>query len=432
MLYLNLLPSMSETIGQQLRQAREARQLSLEQASRALHIRLHYLQAIEEGKLEAMPSEVQARGFLRAYASYLGLDGGALLSSLQAESDGAAPPATRADLPQVSQTDETPSQGGEPTQAGGQIFADLGQTLKSRRELLGFSLEEVERHTHLRTYYLQALESGDLAGLPSPVQGRGMLNNYADFLGLDPEPLLLRFAEGLQAGLYARQAEKQATRPASRPPPVRRTSRSRSSLRRFFSFELVIAAVIVAFLAVGMIWAAVRIFALQSSPEFEPTAPSIAEVLLATSTATQTPTELPPTATIPVLSPQDTVLPAGTPDPADGTLPASSGGLQVYVTVRHRVWLRALVDGEIEFEGRVLPGSAYAFTGEEGVEILTSDGSAIQVFFNQQDLGSVGLASQVVHLVFAPDGVQTPTPTITVTPSVTPRVSPTPTYIVIP
>ena len=419
---------MSETIGQQLRQQRERRQLSLEQASRALHIRLHYLQAIEEGRLEAMPSEVQARGFLRAYADYLGLDGNTLLASLQAESGGAELPATQIDLPQVPITNGATSQSGGTPQPGEPIFADLGQTLRSRRELLGFSLEEVERHTHLRTYYLEALESGDLAGLPSPVQGRGMLNNYADFLGLDPEPLLLRYAEGLQAGLYARQAEKQAASPASRPRPARRAPRSRSSLRRFFSVEMVITAVIVALLAVGMVWAAVRIFAMQSTPEIEPTAPSIAEVLLATSTATLTPTALPPTPTIPVLAPQDTLLPTGSPAPAGGTLSASSGAVQVYVTVRHRAWMRALVDDEVEFEGRLLPGSAYAFTGDQRVEILASDGSAIQVFFNQQDLGPVGLAGQVVHLVFAPDGVQTPTPTITVTPSATPRVSPTPTY----
>jgi len=149
---------------------------------------------------------------------------------------------------------------------------------------------------------------------------------------------------------------------------------------------------------------------------------------LATSTATLTPTALPPTPTIPVLAPQDTLLPTGSPAPAGGTLSASSGAVQVYVTVRHRAWMRALVDDEVEFEGRLLPGSAYAFTGDQRVEILASDGSAIQVFFNQQDLGPVGLAGQVVHLVFAPDGVQTPTPTITVTPSATPRVSPTPTY----
>jgi len=412
---------MVETIGQQLRQAREARQLTLEQVTRATHIRAHYLQLLEEGRLEALPSEVQARGFLRTYANYLSLDAGSIIESLQAESGAQAPPVVEADTPPVSKVDGLASQAGE------QIFVELGQTLKNQRELLGFSLEEVERHTHLRTHYLQALESGNLAGLPSPVQGRGMLSNYANFLGLDPEPLLLRFADGLQAGLQARQAEQQAASLTARSQPARLVTRRPSRLRRFFSGELIIATVLVAFLAIVMIWAAVRIVAMQSNQEVKPTAPSIAEVLLATSIETPTPTVPLPSATITVFAPFITALPTGSPPPAGSSLLTPSSGLQVYVTVRHRAWMRAMVDGEIEFEGRVLPGNAYAFTGDERVEILTSDGSALQVFFNQQDLGPIGLSSQVIDLIFTRDGMQTPTPTITLTPTGTPRVSQTPT-----
>ena len=193
------------------------------------------------------------------------------------------------------------------------------------------------------------------------------------------------------------------------------------------SGELIIATVLVAFLAIVMIWAAVRIVAMQSNQEVKPTAPSIAEVLLATSIETPTPTVPLPSATITVFAPFITALPTGSPPPAGSSLLTPSSGLQVYVTVRHRAWMRAMVDGEIEFEGRVLPGNAYAFTGDERVEILTSDGSALQVFFNQQDLGPIGLSSQVIDLIFTRDGMQTPTPTITLTPTGTPRVSPTPT-----
>jgi hypothetical protein len=95
--------------------------------------------------------------------------------------------------------------------------------------------------------------------------------------------------------------------------------------------------------------------------------------------------------------------------------------VQVYITVRQRAWIRVLVDGEPAFEGRVLPGSAYQYSGEDKVEILTGNGAAIQVFFNQSDLGPMGLFGEVVHQVFTRQGLQTPTPTITVTPSATER-----------
>ncbi len=64
---------MSESIGTRLREAREKRQLSLQQASENTKVRAHYLQALENDDLTAMPSAAQARGFLRIYAEFLGL-----------------------------------------------------------------------------------------------------------------------------------------------------------------------------------------------------------------------------------------------------------------------------------------------------------------------------------------------------------------------
>ena len=73
---------MSETIGQKLRQARQGRNLSLEQAANETYIRQHYLEALERGDFNQLPSKAQARGFLRAYANYLGISPDSLLSEL--------------------------------------------------------------------------------------------------------------------------------------------------------------------------------------------------------------------------------------------------------------------------------------------------------------------------------------------------------------
>jgi hypothetical protein len=99
--------------------------------------------------------------------------------------------------------------------------------------------------------------------------------------------------------------------------------------------------------------------------------------------------------------------------------------VQVYVTVQERAFMRASVDGKIEFEGRVLPGSAYTFQGKDRIEILTGNGAALQVFYNQQDQGPLGLFGQVIDRVFTSQGVLTPTATITPTSTVTSRPSPT-------
>src|SRR3990172_7280667 len=60
-------------IGQRLGEARERLGLTLEEAERSTRIRAHHLLALEEGRLDALPSPVHARGFLKNYSEILGL-----------------------------------------------------------------------------------------------------------------------------------------------------------------------------------------------------------------------------------------------------------------------------------------------------------------------------------------------------------------------
>ena len=70
---------MPELIGESLRSARRARGLTLVEASEATKIRVRYLRALEAEDWDVMPAPAYARGFLRTYADYLGLDGDRLV-----------------------------------------------------------------------------------------------------------------------------------------------------------------------------------------------------------------------------------------------------------------------------------------------------------------------------------------------------------------
>ena len=61
-------------IGALLKRAREEMKLTLPQAAQGLHIRTHYLQALEQGKLSELPGKAYAKGYLQSYASFLNLD----------------------------------------------------------------------------------------------------------------------------------------------------------------------------------------------------------------------------------------------------------------------------------------------------------------------------------------------------------------------
>jgi cytoskeleton protein RodZ len=75
-------------IGSQLRAAREAQGLTLEQAFKGTRIKVSFLEAIEANQFDVLPGQVQARGFVRSYANFLGLDGEHLASALDADKSG--------------------------------------------------------------------------------------------------------------------------------------------------------------------------------------------------------------------------------------------------------------------------------------------------------------------------------------------------------
>ena len=62
------------TLGRWLRERREERGLALERVEEDTRIGRSYLEAIEGDRFELLPAPVYARGFVRLYARYLGLD----------------------------------------------------------------------------------------------------------------------------------------------------------------------------------------------------------------------------------------------------------------------------------------------------------------------------------------------------------------------
>ena len=62
-------------IGSSLRAARERQQLELSNVEQATRIRSKYLAALEDERFDVLPGTAYAKGFLRTYADFLGLDG---------------------------------------------------------------------------------------------------------------------------------------------------------------------------------------------------------------------------------------------------------------------------------------------------------------------------------------------------------------------
>jgi cytoskeleton protein RodZ len=532
---------MTQSIGQKLKQAREDQRITLEHASESTRIRVLYLKALETDDVSVLPSPVQARGFLRNYADYLGLDFDRLLTELRAEhrssdqiigpadvsSPSAVPTANSLSLnetaqplrsqtepntvaesePRLEQIPETPKRRGrkkaepapkpiddapsgaslesspqtesepisekpaelqpeeappadisdniwqswlnrvsplilarkkpapesqedtsaeeeevsreqeldqdtarglnEPESAdqnleSNQIFKEIGKELRERRELLSLHLEEVERNTHVKAHYLDALEKGAMAKLPSTVQTRGMLSNYATFLDLDVDALLLRYADALQARHREKNPQKTLRKPGQR------MAANLPPIRSFMAGDMIFG-VGIAILLIGFsIWGINQIVMLQSNQEVHPTAPSISDVLL----ASPDPDSIMPTETLVLIE---------SIDEPTATIVIPTQNLNVNVQINlvavERTFMRVLVDGQEVFNGRVVPGTAYPFEAEEKIEILVGSGAAIRIVYNAQDLGLLGGFGQVINNIYMADEIITPTlqstPTLT-------------------
>ena len=303
-----------------------------------------------------------------------------------------------------------------PTQPADIIFAEIGAQLRARREMLSLTMDEVERHTKLRAVYMKALEEGAFDRLPSSVQTRGMLANYATFLDLDVDAILLRFADGLQA----RRHEKYSETPRDKIQTEVITSMP--FLRSFIAGDLVFGIVMIVILAALAIWGVGRVV---NSQNAEPTA--TVPVPLIVIGGTLTPTVLPDTTSVavdenPLVDGTGTLTALETPP-----TPASDANVVVSVFAVERVFVRISVDGKVAFEGRLAPRETKLFEAEDQVVILTGNAAALRITYNGLDLGFMGSTGEVLTRVYLITGVATPTATLPPTPTNTPPVTATPT-----
>jgi cytoskeletal protein RodZ len=110
-------------IGTGLREARERQGLSLEQAAEATRIAARHLRALEEERFERLPEPVYARGFLREYADFLGLDARPFLDEYTARLGEPEPP------PLPSRARRRPIQAFRLRRSGGAVALTLAVVL---------------------------------------------------------------------------------------------------------------------------------------------------------------------------------------------------------------------------------------------------------------------------------------------------------------
>jgi len=91
---------------------------------------------------------------------------------------------------------------------------EAGWFLQREREQRGETLEQAGEATGIHPYHIEAIEFGDMTRMPQRLEALEMIGIYAQYLGFDPEPLVIHYAQFLPRPAIA----PRATHPANPAP----------------------------------------------------------------------------------------------------------------------------------------------------------------------------------------------------------------------
>jgi cytoskeleton protein RodZ len=103
---------MASRIGSILRKARNRRRVELSEVEAATRIRARFLRAIESEDWDSLPGGFYTRGFIRTYASFLGLDGERLAEEYRKSVEGSQESGPSSDLAPLAASSATGSRAG--------------------------------------------------------------------------------------------------------------------------------------------------------------------------------------------------------------------------------------------------------------------------------------------------------------------------------
>jgi len=296
-----------------------------------------------------------------------------------------------------------------------EVFRQIGSALRERRLLMQLNLSDIEQFTNIKRMYLEAIEDGRFSDLPSTVQGRGMLNIYAQFLAMDESAVMDSFAHALQI-----QREERLTprRPPPQPPLTVRVNLP-ANVRRVLNPDLLVGGFLIVAIFAFIIWGVNLMLSRENKPIEE--APSISDVLQITPTATPAfeQAEITPSpGNNGGLLSENSPSSSGEIAPAEPTPVATlnTAPLQVYIIAHDRAYMKVEVDGREVFNSRTVPDNVYIYSGQNLIKLLTGNGAALETYFNQEYLGNLGDVGEVVRLEFSPKGLINPTPAVKPTP----------------
>ncbi len=273
----------------------------------------------------------------------------------------------------------------------------LGRLLREAREARELTLADAEQALRIRRRILLAFEDG-VFDLPdsSAVQLRGLLGNYARYLGLDDENVLEQFEQVRQVAQRRQRRERRRRLgrdpPQPQPVPQLELGGGEGLQLRRRRRRNVLGALLVLVLGAGAL-AIIVFVALQFLEDPAPGVETVGEI----------PRLIPPTTLPTAVALRDvTGVPGISATRYERLIRQNWNGSGVLVTVEaaQRSWLRLTADGEEEFSGMLRPGEHVEVAARSEILLGAGNGAALLITWNGQEQPVPGLRGQLVEMTF--------------------------------
>ena len=279
----------------------------------------------------------------------------------------------------------------------------IAEELSAARQARGLDLEEVQRQSGISLAALQGIES-DQFDVIEPVFVRLALKAYAEFLDLDPEPILIRFDQ------QQRQTFQPRPRPAvvlEQPKPKRR---SRTPLIVIGLVIGVCCLLAVAYYFNGSMLASLQDPAQATTTPTQTTAPTQPVVAPAESQTTTDPNEpLVVQSSIEPKSADDATASVDTSATAGTAQTTGSAAVVLELEARDSTWVKVRWDDAAEnFEGIIPSGERRRFEARNHFVVLSTNPHGLRYWLNSQLLGNgwLGDPEQVLRFRATADGIE--------------------------
>ena len=294
----------------------------------------------------------------------------------------------------------------------------FGASLRQAREHKEISLEEMERLTRIRLKFLEAMEAGDFSFVAdNALQLKGFLRNYAHNAGLNPDSILEQYNAALEANQLGRRGRRQRKAADDYVPPTLASTktmnlngssatptpaktmgfnadnkRSQGIVGRALrSMGILLVAGGLAAGVIGGLYVAITNATADDNELEDAPAPIV---------------EFNPSATV-TTEPTRSGIELQPPTQATPDL-RTSDQLFIRALAEERLWISVTVDGVVQYQGVLPPGSGVQYTANESITIRTTNARGLNININNQDY-RLGTERIQASQTFTKDGLIQPT-----------------------